>query len=573
VSGELSDQRKDVRPSRFVAAWLVAVVFVAGVLFPLGTLLFLTWSRGDISWVQSHYLCAERCLEARPASAGPRLLIFGGSASAFGIDAGMIEKRLGVPTVNFATHAGLGMDYQISRIQRYAKKGDAVLFCPEMEAYTESSVPTGFLREHIFSFEKAYVFSLEPKIMLKFLYLNEPRAYEAAYDRWTEVLTGRAEDRAETIQDDRYPVIKWDRNADFRGFVKEKAFSAESPPTEFNSHIQDSLDGFFKWCRAKGVRIMIGWPNIVNWPGSEKDDQFQLYAKVTQFCGDRGVPIIGTPKESLFPKELFVDTRYHLNEIGAKMRTQRLLPRLCEVLGTKAPATPKTICVMATRFSPGNEHDVFGKEAVEYKYLSETPLAYPDCITPNDLPKLAATGARVVCLDDATEMLAGEAGVRFKEAQRSEVTLADWIKKYDHHLFFFSLVGMDHCPVPGEKLPSNFAQLLKGDGYRIGLIGTGRWKKAFRQSRGDDKAEWRKRRFDTARMELPFEFCVNLRSGPASSYTAVSPPIVVEGDGIVDATPGLAVAVVDPYLGILEAHATFQGESLPLWKMRQMEAP
>ena len=43
---------------------------------------------------------------------------------------------------------------------------------------------------------------------------------------------------------------------------------------------------------------MIGWPNIVNWPGSEKDDQFQLYAKVIQFCGDRGVPIIGTPRES-----------------------------------------------------------------------------------------------------------------------------------------------------------------------------------------------------------------------------------------------------------------------------------
>lgn len=508
-----------------------------------------------------------RCLPGRD------LLIFGGSASAFGIDAGMIEKRLGVPTVNFATHAGLGMNFQISRIKRYAKKGDAVLLCPELEAYGEPGVPTGFLREHVFSFDKAYVFGLPPKIMLKFLYLNAPHDYAMAYDRWAEVLTGRAEERAEIVQDDRYSVIRWDQNGDFRGFVKEKPISPEPPRAEFTSHVQDSLDGCFKWCRAKGIRIVIGWPNRADWPGSDKGDGFQLYAKVIKFCGDRGVSIVGTPRESLFPKELFVDTTYHLDEIGAKIRTQRLLPRLCEVFGTKAPVKPTTVCVMATRFSPGNEHDVFGKEPVEYQFLSETPLPYPDCITPNDLPKLASTGVRVVCVDDATEALAAKAGVRFKETQRSEVTLADWIKKYDHHLFFFSLVGMDRSPVSEEKLPPHFAKLLKGDGYRIGLVGTGPWKKAYHYSRGAEKAGWRKRRFDAARMELPFEFVVNLRSGPASSYSAVSPPIVVEGEGIVDATPGLAVAVVDPNLGILEAHTTFQGESLLLWKMRQMEAP
>jgi hypothetical protein len=485
----------------------------------------------------------------------------------------MIERQLGVPTVNFATHAGLGMDYQISRVQRYAKKGDSVLFCPEMGAYGEPSVPTGFLREHIFSFDKRYVFSLEPRIMLKFLYLNAPRDYEVAYERWLEILTGQAEQRAEVIQSDRYPVIKWDRNGDFRGFVKESAFPADPPPTEFSKHGEEALDRFFKWCQAKGVRIVIGWPNLAAWEGPEKDDQFQLYAKVAKFCGDRNVPIIGTPKGSVYPRALFLDTRYHLNEIGAKMRTQQLVPPLSGFLGKPAPAKAKTICVMATRFSPGNQSDVFGKESVEYKYLSETPLPYPDCVTPSDLPKLGAAGAKVVCLDDVTETLAEKAGVRFKEIERGEVTLTDWVKKYDHHLFLFSLVGMDRSPVSPKQLPPRFAQLLDGEGYRVGLVGTGPWSKAYRYSRGTEKAEWRKRRFDPVRMELPFQFCVNFRSGPISSYSAVSPPIVVEGDGIVDATPGLAVAVVDPELGILEEHGTFQGESLLLWKMRQMEVP
>lgn len=138
--------------SRFVTVWTAVLLFTGGVLFPLGSLLYLTWSRGAINWIDRQDQCKSRCLEARPASAGPRIIIFGGSASVFGLDAELMEQKLGIQTINFATHAGLGLDFQLSRIKRFAKKGDTALLVLELEAYGDNAVPGEYLREYAFSF-------------------------------------------------------------------------------------------------------------------------------------------------------------------------------------------------------------------------------------------------------------------------------------------------------------------------------------------------------------------------------------------------------------------------------------
>ena len=104
-----------------------------------------------------------------------------------------MEQKLGIRTINFATHAGLGLDFQISRIKRYAKKGDTALLVLELEAYGDGPVPGEYLREYAFSFEKSYVFSLQPRVMLSFLYLNRADDYVETFTRWNERLSGFSE--------------------------------------------------------------------------------------------------------------------------------------------------------------------------------------------------------------------------------------------------------------------------------------------------------------------------------------------------------------------------------------------
>ena len=86
---------------------------------------------------------------------------------------------------------------------------------------------------------------------------------------------------------------------------------------------------------------------------------------------------------------------------------------------------------------------------ITYKYLTDA-VQSPDCITSADLRALASSGARIVCLDDATEEAARKAGLRVQELRRSEASLEDWIQRYDHHLFFLTFVGITHSPVPSE---------------------------------------------------------------------------------------------------------------------------
>src|SRR2546422_2565556 len=116
---------KEHAARRFVRMWLATVFLVAGLLFPLFTLATLNWfDKPDSRWIENLYQRKLRALAERPESRGARLLVFGGSSAMFGVDAELMEKKLRVPTVNFGTHGALGLDYQISRIERCAQPGD-----------------------------------------------------------------------------------------------------------------------------------------------------------------------------------------------------------------------------------------------------------------------------------------------------------------------------------------------------------------------------------------------------------------------------------------------------------------
>ena len=260
--------------SRFVTVWTAVLLFTGGVLFPLGSLLYLTWSRGAINWIDRQYQCKSRCLEARPASAGPRIIIFGGSASVFGLDAELMEQKLGIQTINFATHAGLGLDFQLSRIKRFAKKGDTALLVLELEAYGDNAVPGEYLREYAFSFEKSYVFSLKPRVMLSFLFLNRADDYVETFTRWNERLSGLSEQNI-SLPREEYSLIKLSANGDFRGKPPYQPFDVWPPEGAVSSYAKNSLKAASEWCRQHGVHLIITWPNRVYFPPPEGQKEFK----------------------------------------------------------------------------------------------------------------------------------------------------------------------------------------------------------------------------------------------------------------------------------------------------------
>src|SRR5215204_6344723 len=82
------------------AAWTLAL--------PLFTLGFVNNFRSyEVNFIHGLYERKHVAAE-RAAAAGPgRLLIVGGSGALFGVDAEVLGAKLGIPAVNFGTHAGL----------------------------------------------------------------------------------------------------------------------------------------------------------------------------------------------------------------------------------------------------------------------------------------------------------------------------------------------------------------------------------------------------------------------------------------------------------------------------------
>lgn len=68
-----------------------------------------------------------------------RLIILSGSNSLFGFNGEIIDKNTKFRPINYATHAGLPLNYQIDRIMQHAKNGDIIFIPLEFNYYIEDA--------------------------------------------------------------------------------------------------------------------------------------------------------------------------------------------------------------------------------------------------------------------------------------------------------------------------------------------------------------------------------------------------------------------------------------------------
>ncbi|MEG0180091.1 MAG: hypothetical protein RR654_11115, partial [Oscillospiraceae bacterium] len=61
----------------------------------------------------------------------PRIILVGGSSSPYGTICSEFTKEFNLPCINIGATAYLGLEYYISAINKYARKGDIVIFAPE----------------------------------------------------------------------------------------------------------------------------------------------------------------------------------------------------------------------------------------------------------------------------------------------------------------------------------------------------------------------------------------------------------------------------------------------------------
>lgn len=268
-------------------------------------------------------------------TSSPKIVLLGGSATLFGIKAAVLERELGVPVVNLGTHAGLGMAY----IQEVGKKalrpGDTVVMFPEFEQFNTGVGNAGtwagsFYVDYILARDPAYFRGLSP--------INQAElALMVPFKRLTKGLAGNVNPELPPRFEDyfTYDPSLVDSHGDMTDHLTERR-PASSPPRDqeqcgvlLDGLSQDApgfpvMSEFCRWAREHGVRVLLGFPNMVHQSGYNAPAAIAVESQIREFFSGLGVPVIGRMHDTLMPPGEFFDTRYHLTEEASAQRTVRL---------------------------------------------------------------------------------------------------------------------------------------------------------------------------------------------------------------------------------------------------------
>ncbi|MGD1912694.1 MAG: hypothetical protein ACFB2X_18140 [Rivularia sp. (in: cyanobacteria)] len=261
----------------------------------------------------------------------PKLVIVSGSNALFGISCKMIHEETQVSCLNGATHAGLGVKYILNRAHSFVKPGDTVLLPLEYAHYTSNNIPGSVLVNYVLEQDPKYLISMDifhsirimtgisfNKIAEKISYrFKPPKAIKTPYQSKNINKFGDETGNLKSERNDKHlnnlTQLKPDRNlANYNN----------------NSNGLQTIKDFISWCNSNNIKVIATWPNTIWFDVYQEQKQQHFFQSIKYFYEELSIPVLGEAEDFMYDKSMFYDTRYHLNDVGVRQRTQQLLDLL-----------------------------------------------------------------------------------------------------------------------------------------------------------------------------------------------------------------------------------------------------
>jgi len=262
-------------------------------------------------------------LHATPA---PRIIFVGGSNLAMGLDSEFVERSLGKPVVNLGVNAGLGLRFMLNQVKPALHAGDTVVLVPEYEQFYGHLNGGLTLLEVLTIFPEGWRYLDSPQqyavvlgefpMLVQGMAANIPRRWQtrtgfiatrASYNAWGDITTHLDRPSPANIGD---------------------LFLFTSAEKNFDADTLAVINTFHTEANRAGARVLLAYPPL---PALQfEQNRAQLELVHTRLERDTRVPLLGAPRDWVYPVAYFFDTVYHLNRQGRHVRTTQLIRALAQ---------------------------------------------------------------------------------------------------------------------------------------------------------------------------------------------------------------------------------------------------
>lgn len=269
--------------------------------------------------------------------APPRVIVIGGSNAVYSFDSKVFRTDMHENAVNAALHIGFGIRYWLNVLDKYARRGDIIVICPEYEQFFGVFWGNENLVHFMISFPRTWSYVSADQVGQLFLstrtVLNHkslrllrelqnkipaPHPIQAPAKPHPNVYR-----RSALNKDGDMGVILTKMEMPKGGFWLPRYINQVE---RLDTNAIGALNEFAAAQAKRGVKVVFTYPYVS--AGFYKACWSTMNKLDSVLRSQLKIPIIGRPGDYVLPDECFFDTRYHLLTRYKAARTRSIIPEL-----------------------------------------------------------------------------------------------------------------------------------------------------------------------------------------------------------------------------------------------------
>ena len=519
---------------RFVVGFFVALLCL-GVVYPLLASKIFRWpSSRQVAWLHG-IVSRQDAIANSVSSPGGRLLLVGGSAGLFGLEAEWMEAWLGRPVINLHSYAALGLDVQLDRALRHARKADTVVLTLEFAYYfrsPESASPA----------QGQYLWTYDRDTISRWpLWRQAALAYESPT---VDVFKCAMESRRKPSRHPADWEVGYDAgsltpNGDMRGTSSARDFEPVDAKKlgTINTGVFTALAAFRDTCKTRGIAVSVAPPPHSPFAHPEELDEHLGVIKSLFYQND--IPFYDSLAHASPGREYFLDTPYHLRPMGRRIFTERFMENVAASLGKTLPQPTARI------FGAADAILFRANETPESALRLDWQLGKPEQWKSGDLALEGGEG----------------------EFRSAPTDFADLMRRFPNHVFCLAQDPWEH-DVVNSSLPEAWHEFTDITVCRIGIFGSGKFANVRIVKSGENEVRFLSPPTAPAHPALA-GMRIELSTQPDGGMWWR--PIMLDGDHSSErSTRRLSVVVIDPKIRAAVESLSIGAGALPRWRLRRV---